>query len=444
MVLKAVRVSQIAVLLITVTLLFWYWIASPPEVFSRQVSAPFLIPTETQISKISSRSDPGQSASVIVKGIPALDELVIQSGLGRAFGAAMDGWIWRIDLRTNMAEPYVQAPLLPAGMVIDPSNSDRIYFCASRASADQNDAPPGVYALDISSKQIQAIGLRVPKMPRSASGDSLVDPESAANRTKGNIGRIYIPGQGPRIPLNSEAGRPVEKCDDLAISADGQRIYFTEPYDHPGAILGVSWQSFAEALTLGENGRVWLYDLADESAQLIAEGYSYLDGILLENGADGRETALIVGELSKFRLLRLALRGPDSMQDSIFVEGLPGLPDGLDRDEQGRIWIALVKMRSGLLNTVHAYPFLKHLLLRVPYDMLPISKQTGLVVVSPEGRPLHVAVHGGELFSNIIVVVPGPDQVYLALYHPDQKDLLSIPYPPGLQDSADTSRESYP
>lgn len=408
--------------------------SGPDEHFKKQIQGPLDLPYNPDVEKIKSEGDViRQNVAIVENGLPAQDEIVLQEDLGRAFVASMDGWIWKVNLSDNSAEKFVKPPLLPAGMIAHPKNSDIIYVCVSRGNEDDDlsQGGPGIYEVTISQKKIRMISSRVPL------ADKTMEPN------EGNIGVVYTPQTETKIKfaqMTGENSRPVEKADDLTISSDGKRLYFTEPYDHPNSILGVSKQSKHETLTLGRNGYIWKYDLEDQSASLVAHQYSYLDGILLEygNGENPgkpsaqypKENSIVANELSKSRLVRIYLSGEKSGKDEIAIEGLPGFPDGMDRDEKGNIWIALPVERSNLITWLHKNPFWKKIVLYVPVGMLPVSKKTGIIALSPDAaKPLYYAMHDGSLFSYIIVVVPGKEKLYLAVYQDGFRGLVTMPYP---------------
>lgn len=407
-------------------IVLWNLISSPEDHFKKQIQEPIDFPYNSEIEKVKDSQDLSfKGIRNLISEVPAQDEILLQEDRGRAFVASIDGHIWIANLKKNQAERFVKTPLLPGGMVAHPKNPDLIYFCVSRGNKEDPVDPngPGIYELRISNKQIRKIATRVPILPKGKD-----------QNLKSLLGKFYTPQKQPSLKfadMNEENSRAVEKADDLAISEDGERIYFTEPYDHKGAILGVSAQSRSEVLTLGKNANLWKIDLNGENASLVAHNYSYLDGILLEYASNQtKESSILVNELSKCRLLRLHLLGDHAGEDEVVIEGLPGFPDGMDRDSQGRIWIALAVERSKLITWLHNHPFWKRIVLYVPEKLQPVSKRTGLLVLSKDGsKPLYYVMHNGSLFSTLIVVVPGKQEVYLSVYEKGYKGMNVIPYP---------------
>jgi len=93
--------------------------------------------------------------------------------------------------------------------------------------------------------------------------------------------------------IDSSNSRPLAFCNDLDVSADGRRIYFTEPIAYEGASMGGG--AVGEAITLGENGRLWRHDFDKGETRLVADGFHFIDGILIDpHPVDAREESVLV------------------------------------------------------------------------------------------------------------------------------------------------------
>lgn len=138
---------------------------TPEEYFKNQIKEPVDLPYNPSFESVKSDGDPiKQNVTISGSVLPAQDEILLQEDLGRAFVASIDGWIWKVDLSSNKAEPFVKTPLLPGGMVFHPKNSDIIFMCLARGKQHTTDLVdgPGIYELTISTKQLRKIGTRVP------------------------------------------------------------------------------------------------------------------------------------------------------------------------------------------------------------------------------------------------------------------------------------------
>ncbi len=219
------------------------------------------------------------------------------------------------------------------------------------------------------------------------------------------------PERGPGIDVPTRA---LIVCDNLDVSEDGRRIYFTEPFDYTGATVD---DALDEAIALAPNGRLWRYDIDTDTTRLIAEGFHFINGVLYDlHPGQPREESVLVTQTSLFRLTRFYLRGPKAGRDEVVLDGITGLDDGIDRDAEGRIWLALFSNRSALLTWVHEHAWIKPLFMRVPARLLmALPQQTGVLVVSPDGStPLYSALYGGDALASVASAIPSPGGIYLA------------------------------
>ncbi len=394
------------------------WVISTPHK-AVKVGKPVIFgPVPSSITDVTAGADYiATSARKSAMDLPPYDEVVFNADETLAYVSAIDGWFWEVDLASKTARRFVDAPLMPAGARRAPDDDNVIYFCASYLYGEDYPSAErvGLYSIDIQTKAIVPLVLDVPVLPKT-DGEAIV----------------YRDGDAPRLDQNKTRGstaRPLAFCNDLDVSADGRRIYFTEPFAYGTPSMG-GGGTFREAISLGQNGQVWRYDMDTGITSVVAQNFTFPDGILVETGEDGRDKSLLVTETVKFRLLRLYLTGPKADQSETVLENLPGMPDGLDRDAQGRIWIGMLKQRSATIDKIHKTPWIKHILLRLPSGLMPVSKETSILALSPDaGTPVFYTGHDGSVVTDISVVIPGRDALYLATVGDESHGLYTVPYP---------------
>ncbi|HYD58745.1 MAG TPA: hypothetical protein VEC35_00220 [Noviherbaspirillum sp.] len=400
------------------------WIASAPPDYIRIAPAYEMGAPDSRLLAVAARNDDLGAGKVLGIDVPGHDDIVLQEDQGRAFITARDGWIWKLDLASGRAERFVQTPLVPSGARIVPNDPDRMLFCASNLHGfkPSKDAPVGVYELRLSTREIRPLGVRVP-----------LPPPVEAPRA-GNQGTVIPFTYGGSLAFRSMTdgnSRPVRFCNDLDVSRDGRRVYMSEPYPFPGAAMGEA--AYEEAISLANNGRLWMFDLEKQSARLVAQDYHFVDGVLIDygsEGTDGVEQSVVVSETPKFRMLRYYIAGPKAGQDEVLQEFLPGMPDGINRDKDGRLYVAMYTMRTPVMTWIHAHPWIKHLLLRLSPRMFPVKHDTGYMVFDASGKqPLYMAVHDGRHVRHVSKINPGRDAVYLASFDRDNRGVHSVAYP---------------
>jgi sugar lactone lactonase YvrE len=167
---------------------------------------------------------------------------------------------------------------------------------------------------------------------------------------------------------------------------------------------------------------------------LVARDFNFIDGILIEERGTAPEESVLITETTKFKIDRLFVAGPRAGTHEILWENLPGMPDGMDRDDKGRIWIGFVKKRSAVVTWVHRHPWIKNAVMNLPKWLLPIPKQTGILCLSRDAaRPLYYAMHDGKTgLQDIAVVVPYGDKLYLPNFKEGSQGIFTLPFPPGL------------
>jgi sugar lactone lactonase YvrE len=404
-----------------------WWVAAAPRA-EMQIAPSFVVDpsTATAIAAVDHSAEFAASLVVFPSKLHKLDDAVFVAGGATGLFTATDGNIWSVDIASHAAQPLVEVPLMAYGIHEVPGDPNHVYFCSSRSH--NTPRPPGavgLYRLSLDSHAVEAVVTEVPVTDPDHERRPVVYADSDA--------------KAPELRHDGSGGtkRALAVCDNLDVSEDGRRVYFTEPFDYVDASVG---DAIDEAIAVPRNGRLWRYDVDTGSTRLIAEGYHFINGVLHDlHPGQPQEESVVVTQTFLFRLTRFYVRGPKAGTAEVVIDGLSGMDDGIDRDAKGRIWVALFSERDAFLTWVHAHAWLKPLLLRVPTSLLLRHRlRTGVVVLSPDGsKPLYSAMYDGPTITSVATYAPGPDVIYLGDEPLDpsageQKGFVGLQWPPQL------------
>ena len=140
----------------------------------------------------------------------------------------------------------------------------------------------------------------------------------------------------------------IRMADDLDIAPDGT-IYFTDAtkrYDI------ANWG--LDLLEGRPNGRLLSFDPKSRKTRTVCDNLIFPNGVCLTH--DGRH--LLVASTWTCSILIFDLQ---NMSDGprIFVRGLPGYPDNINRASDGGYWIALAGMRNPVMDEAMTIPGLR-------------------------------------------------------------------------------------
>ncbi|MFQ6609222.1 MAG: SMP-30/gluconolactonase/LRE family protein [Fidelibacterota bacterium] len=196
-----------------------------------------------------------------------------------------------------------------------------------------------------------------------------------------NLGLITLTPDGEMDILVSN-GDQFHLIDDLTISADDV-VYFTD-----ASSLDELESFYYDILLHHPLGCVWEYDLKTGKLSKLIEGLYFANGIQLS--PDG--SFLLVNETSAYRIRKVWLKGSKRGESEVFLDNLPGFPDGLDKSSDGTYWVSLASPRKKEVDTIyHPRPWLKRILMYLPEVIRPSPTRYGLI--------LKIDIHGNILNS---------------------------------------------
>lgn len=188
--------------------------------------------------------------------------------------------------------------------------------------------------------------------------------------------------------VTGSAGLPFGFTDDLDVAADG-RIYFSDASSRFGPD-----EYLEDVLEARPHGRLLRHDPATGRTEVLLDGLYFANGVALSENED----FVLVNETYRYRITRYWLAGPRAGTSEVFLDRLPGFPDGVSANRRGTFWVALFTVRNPTLDRLHPRPFLKGLLSKLPRSLWPRPEPYGLVLALDEEGRVRRSLHdpGGE------------------------------------------------
>lgn len=194
-------------------------------------------------------------------------------------------------------------------------------------------------------------------------------------------GILKITKHGEIELLTDEAeGVKFGTADAVAVAKNGM-LYFTD----------ASWKydlhNYAYDMLEGRPyGRFMSYDPSTKQTKVIARDLYYANGIEMSPNQD----SVIFCETPMMRCMRYYIQGEKEGTIDVFIDRLPGMPDNIRYDGEGRYWIALPTEHSYEWDLARRYPFIRKVMAFLEkYLKRPsVEKNAGALAVDLEGKPI--------------------------------------------------------
>lgn len=236
------------------------------------------------------------------------------------------------------------------------------------------------------------------------------------------MGLLSIGPEGKVATLVTEAGGvPFHCTNDLDIAADGT-IYFTDAsYKFPLTKLK------NDILEHQPNGRLLAYDPRTKETRVLLNDLYFANGVAVSPD----QSFVLVNDTGKYRVRRYWLSGPKSGQSDIFIDNLPGFPDGISWNGKDVFWLALVNRRDPGLDFLLARPFLRKIVWRLPSFLQPNIKRFAFVLgLDANGRVVrNLQDPSAQSFTQIANVVEHKGQLYFGSIGENAIGRFPLPQP---------------
>jgi len=225
-------------------------------------------------------------------------------------------------------------------------------------------------------------------------------------------GLLSINPQGRIAILTTEAeGAPLRLVDDLDIAGDGV-IYFSEASSvHPLE------DYYLDLLEAKPHGMLLTYNPGTGRTTILLRGLYFANGVAVS----GDGAFVLVNETARYRTTRYWIDGPRAGTSDVFIDNLPGFPDGIASDRKGTFWLALYTVRNDALDSLHPYTSIKSILPVLPHALWPKPRPYALVLALDEQGKIIRSLHdpAGETISGVTSAQPHGDSLYLGTLQGD-------------------------
>jgi sugar lactone lactonase YvrE len=158
--------------------------------------------------------------------------------------------------------------------------------------------------------------------------------------------------------------------NDLDVGTDGT-IYFTE------ASSKFPMSQFANDLLEHQpNGRLLALDPQTQKPRTLLRDLYFANGVAVSPD----QSFVLVVETAKYRVRRVWLKEQKLGQSDIFINNLPGFPDGISSNGRDRFWLALPTPRMPIVDRMLPHPFLRKIVARLPKFLQPAPQRYSFVL----------------------------------------------------------------
>jgi sugar lactone lactonase YvrE len=218
-------------------------------------------------------------------------------------------------------------------------------------------------------------------------------------------GPLSIARDGSITTLTTQSeGIPFGCTNDLDVARDGT-IYFTD-----SSSKFPLTQLKADLLEHQPNGRLLAYDPRTKQTRTLLRDLYFANGVAISPD----QSFVLVAETGAYRVRRFWLSGPKQGQSDLFIDNLPGFPDGILSNGRDTFWLAIVNRRDATLDRLLPHPFLRKVVFRLPSFLQPDIKRYAFVLgLDQNGRGVrNLQDPSPQCFAQIANVVEHKGKLY--------------------------------
>lgn len=181
------------------------------------------------------------------------------------------------------------------------------------------------------------------------------------------------------------------------------RVYFTDASDRYS-----DDDLQLDVLEGNPNGALYRYDPATQQTERLLDDLRFANGVAVSPD----QSFVLVNETAGFRTRRYWLTGAKAGTSEMFIEGLPGWPDGISLGTDGLYYLTLISPRTGMHDFILPRPWTRRLVTKLPRALWPAPiRENYILALSDEGEvvrswrdenPDYSAISGVERVGNTL------------------------------------------
>lgn len=204
-----------------------------------------------------------------------------------------------------------------------------------------------------------------------------------------------------------ENGRPFLIPNDVDISEDGM-IYFSNTSSKYRFSTKNARKIILESTP---DGGLYQYNPRTKSVTTLIDSSYFGNGVAVSQHGD----FVLMADLTKYRVLKYHLEGTQKGKTELFLDNLPGFPNGISRRKDGSFWLGFTTIRNKALDKIHPSSFKKKIVFGLPRWMQPKQQAYGMFMhVNSEGKVLKTYFDpSGDYISEVSSIEEKDGYLYL-------------------------------
>ena len=183
---------------------------------------------------------------------------------------------------------------------------------------------------------------------------------------------IDLNGKIKTLASEDENGNKFLIPNDVDIAKDGM-IYFTNTSSKMTFSNKNVWKLLMEAKP---DGGLYSYNPKTKQVKTLIDGTYFGNGVAVSQNDD----FVLMVDLAKYRIIRYWLKGDKKGTKDIFIDNLPGFPNGVSRRLDGSFWLGFSTKRDKSLDEIHPKPLLKKIIYGLPSFLQPKAVPYGMIM----------------------------------------------------------------